>query len=64
MNPEEKIKQIKEVLKPVIDWYWDKKKLEATGEIDGSYIYDCLYEQFNDMSRGDILRLVELIVSK
>lgn len=58
-----KIEEIKILLKPVIDWYLEYKEKEKAGEVDGSYIYDCLPEQFEQLSRGNLLKLIEFIVS-
>lgn len=57
-------KKIKVILKPVIDWYLEYKEKEKIGEVDESYIYDELPEQFEQLSRGDLLRLIELILSE
>jgi hypothetical protein len=56
-------REIKEILKPVIDWYFERKEEENKGEIDSSYIYDVLPERFGELRRGDLLKLIELIIS-
>lgn len=64
MTDEEKIVKIKELLKPVLDWYAVKIKEEEAGEIDGSYIYDTAYEQFDQLSRGQLLGVIEILAKE
>jgi hypothetical protein len=61
MTDTEKIVKIKQILKPVLDWYFEKLEEEKRGEIDSSYIYDTLWEQLSGIRRGDILTLIETI---
>lgn len=62
MNNEERIKRLREILKPVIDWY---NKIEAEGEPDGSYLYDTTYEMFNDnLTSGNYQEIIEILKSE
>ena len=60
MTDTQKIEQLREVLKPVIDWY---RKIKEEGEPDCSYLYDTTYEMFNDnLSSGDFQQIIEVLL--
>lgn len=62
MTDEEKIVALKDILSEQIAWYEEHLEKEKTGEIDYSYIYDCLYEQFEQLSRGQFLAIIETLL--
>lgn len=59
MTDTEKIAQLKIILADPIAWY--EKNIEERGE---DYVYDELYQQIGDMSRGKILDLISTIIAK
>lgn len=57
---EAQIIQLKETLKPVLNWY---QKILDEGEPDPSYLYDTTYEVFNDnLSSGDFQKIIEILL--
>ncbi len=59
-----KITKILRLFEPQVKWYKEKKKLENCGDIDGSYIYDTCFDEFNDVSRGEWLEFLEILASE
>lgn len=57
----EELQELRKILKPVIEWY---EQVLEEGEPDSSYLYDMTYEQFNDLSRGDFQRIIEIVREK
>ena len=62
MKNEEKILKLKIILAEQIEWYKKNKILEKKGERDSSYIYDCLYKEFNNLRRNDFLEIIETLI--
>lgn len=59
MSNNERIEQLRAILKPVIDWY---VKVQTEGEPSGSYLYDTTYEIFGDhLGKGDFQKIIELL---
>lgn len=59
MTPEEKLDQLRTVLRPVIAWY---ERVLADGQPDDSYLYDTTSEQFERLlSRGDYQSVIEIV---
>ncbi len=56
VTDEQKIIRLKEILKPQIEWYLEH--LETQGE---DYVYDELYDQFNDLTRADTVEIIEIL---
>ena len=45
-----------------IDWYRETKKMEKSGEVDSSYLYDMAVEHIcGNMTRSDALDLLEVL---
>lgn len=61
MSSEDKVIALKEILSPIIVWY---KGVLADGEPDESYLYDMTYEHFNNLSRGEFLSIIEVLLGK
>jgi hypothetical protein len=60
MSSDEKLEVLRQVLKPVINWY---QRVLDEGEPDGSYLYDTTYEIFNDnLSGGDFQKIIETLL--
>lgn len=60
LSDNEKIERLRQVLKPVIEWY---RKIQEEGEPDSSYLYDVTYEKFEDnLSRGDFQQIIEILL--
>lgn len=55
------MEEIKKIFSKQIDWYKKKLEEEKTGEIDSSYIYDCAYEQFENIRRGEWVELLKIL---
>ncbi len=53
--------ELKEILSKQLALYKEYLEKEKTGEIDSSYIYDMSYEWFQDLSRGDYQRILEIL---
>lgn len=47
-----KIENLRKILHKQIEWYNEHKE-------DESYVYDELYEQFNNLSRSDFVAIIE-----
>jgi hypothetical protein len=59
MNDSERVEKLRQILKPVIDWYVG---VEQDGEPDSSYLYDTTYEVFNENLRGgDFQSIIEIL---
>jgi hypothetical protein len=59
MSNDEKIAELRKILKPIIEWY---RKVEGDGEPDSSYLYDTTHEVFSDyLSRGDYQSIIEIL---
>ncbi|HRF69820.1 MAG TPA: hypothetical protein PKV66_00150 [Candidatus Pelethenecus sp.] len=61
MSNDKKIENLEQILIKQIAWYKEKLELEEKGEVDSSYIYDMAYEEFNNLSRGDYLAILETL---
>ena len=58
MNDSEKITNLKVLLAPALAWH--KKALAEEGE---DYVYDRAYEHFDDMRRGDLEQILNILNS-
>lgn len=58
MSNDERVNALRKILKPIIDWY---TKIEEEGEPDSSYLYDTTCDRFNDLSRGDLQQIIEIL---
>ena len=58
MGNDEKLDKLRKILSMQIEWY--KVSLKEQGR---DYVYDYLYNQFDDLSRSDYLDIIELLVS-
>lgn len=63
-NNNEKIDGLKEIFKSQLTWYKSNSELQSTKEIDSSYIYDSISESFSDLTRGDMMKIMEILSSK
>jgi len=59
----ETIEEIIGLLSEPISLYKKYKAEELRGEVDNSYIYDTAYEWLSNLRRGDVVRLLELLVN-
>lgn len=50
-----KITELQEILRKQIEWYKEHSD-------DESYVYDELYERFNDLSRGDFVDIIKVLL--
>lgn len=64
MTDQQKIEKLKFILRHQIVWYQDNKQKQEAGEIYGSYIYDNLSQQFDDLRRGDFVELLEVLLGE
>lgn len=58
MTDTEKIEELKKRLKKPIEWY--EKNLKEEGQ---DYVYDCLYEEFENLSRGDYVEIIRILIT-
>lgn len=62
INKMDKIEKLRNILSKQIKWYIEKKEQEENRNIDESYIYDELIQEFSALSRGDYLDIIEILV--
>lgn len=55
MSDEEKVKILKSILSRQIEWYKEN-------EDDMSRVYDELYERFDDLTRGQFVEIIEVLL--
>lgn len=59
MTSDEKLSQLRSILRPVITWY---EEVLAEGEPDDSYLYDETADQFEQhLSRSDFQAIIEIV---
>lgn len=59
----EKLDSIRVILDKQIAWYKEYSEKEKNGEVDSSYVYDQMYEVFQDnLSRGDFVAIIEELI--
>ncbi len=64
MTDQKKIESLKFILREQISWYEKYAAEQDTGKLDGDYVYDHLYEKFNDLRRGDFVEIIEVLTGK
>lgn len=61
----EKIKRLQHLLSEQIMWYKEAKALEDHPDedlrIDNSYIYDEMWTQFDNCSRGELVEVIQIL---
>lgn len=55
MNDKLIVEKLREILEPQIKWYEENKK-------DEGLVYDEMFNQFNDLSRGEYLEIIQILV--
>ena len=56
----DRVENLRKILSLQIDWYREYSEKEETGEVDSSYVYDQMYEIFQDnLSRGEFVAIIE-----
>lgn len=61
MTDSDRVKHLRIILSEQIAYYEEWTAKEQTGEADASYVYDTMYEQFNNLSSGDFVSIISIL---